>query len=669
MKPMPDNQPIPELPDTERLGEKIRETLGAAIGMAQLTGHPAISAGHLALALLSVEESAFDALLDDTFTGLHSASIAESLLDILEIEAELAGEADGRLPEDGGSPEERLSEEALAAMERAAQIATAWGLERTTVRSLAGALFESPSCQLSDAFQDAGVSSAEIRDLGARIVEGGPPAPAAAPTEVFRDGAVRIRAFGSLAGSAIVALARMAADQPSGRFGDSDLLARLLDQDGSRLAEALHVMGLPVASIRRNLVRDASPPGPETGAAPVLSLERLSRLLRRVLHEAVALAATEGSATISESHLVRAHLGRVAGGAANLYQRLGIDTLRLRDYLSRYPDDPEPAKPTPETTPVEEVRDIEKYLRSRVINQESAIHSAVPALRRVRVGLSEPGRPAGIFLFLGPTGVGKTELTRAIAEVAFGAESEKRDPYLIKLDCGNFTEPRDIVQLLGAPQGLVGYKEGQLTNGLKEKPRAVILFDEAEKADPQIWQSLLPLFDEGIVREADGTEYDATECIVIATSNLGYGEAITNFQLWERESDGEGALPDEVTDFVWQQVQEYFSPEFRGRFGRENVLFFNHFKRASYRAIVCLQLGKLLQEMAGRGFEVTVPDPAIELLTDLAWERREEGARPVRRLLTMHIRDQIVNALLTDPQQARFSFIALTGSGEILLET
>ncbi len=661
---MPTNQPIP---DTGCLGEKAREALDAADGLAQLTGHPAIGAGHLALALLSVEESAFDALLDEAFGGLRSASIAESLLDILEIEAELSEEA--KPPEDGIPPAERLSRQAAGAVERAAQIAAGWGLGRTTGKSLAGALFENPSAQLSEAFQDAGVSSAELRDLGARMVEAGPPAPPTAPPVVFSKGAVQLRAFGSVAGGAVAALARTAAGQPGGRFGDADLLARLLEQEGSRLTEAFHVMGLPVASIRRNLTRDAAPPGPASGAAPELPAERLSRLLRRVLNEASTLAAAEGCTAISESHLVRAHLGRVAGGAANLYQRLGIDTLRLRDYLRRYPSDPEPAEPAPETTPVEVVRDIEEYLRSRVINQDSAIRSAVPALRRVRVGLAEPGRPAGIFLFLGPTGVGKTELTRAIAEVAFGEEAEKRDPYLIKLDCGNFTEPRDIVQLLGAPQGLVGYKEGQLTNGLKEKPRAVILFDEAEKANPQLWQSLLPLFDEGFVREADGTEYDATECIVIATSNLGYGEAIERFQLWEREADDEGTLPTEVTDFVWEQVQTYFSPEFRGRFGRENVLFFNHFNRPSYRAIVCLQLDKLLREMAGRGYDVTVPDAAVDLLTDLAWERREEGARPVRRLLTLHVRDQIVNGLLADPQRTRFAFTALTGRGEILLES
>lgn len=626
----------------------VRRTLEQAQGLAGLTRSPEIGLGQIALALLEETGGLLDTLLQRQL-GLRAAIVAESLRDILELAAEDA---------EGASEAGDLAAEAQAGLARAAEIAESSGGGQITVPSLARALLEQPPASLVEAFKDAGVGASEIAALAVHIPLDGAAGRGAVPA-IFQDGVLQAAVLGPVARRAVARMAQRAA--PGYSLNDRDLLDCLLAEEGSRLAEGLHVLGCSLAVVRRHLLRPLMQESASGAAAPAEA--QLSRLVRRVFREAAALAASEHCPAISESHLVRAHLQRIGGSPDNLYQRLGIDTARLRAFLQRYREDREPAESKAGAIAVE---DLESVLRAAVINQDEAIDRVLPALKRMRAGLAEAGRPLGIFLFLGATGVGKTELARAIATLAFGARAGDKDAFLIKLDCGNFTEKRDIVQLLGGPQGLVGYKEGQLTNGLREKPRSVILFDEAEKAHPEVWQSLLPLFDDGIVREADGTEHAATECILVATSNLGYKEAIQEFNLWERDL-GTGALPQDVQDFVWRQVEEYFSPEFLGRFGRENVIFFRHFHRDSYRAILRLQIDRLKEEMAGRGLQVEVPPEVEELLTRLAWGERQDGARPVRRLVTRHLRDQIVEAILADRSRTGFSFYALEGRGEIRL--
>lgn len=634
----------PELPIPP--DPSVRRTLEEAQELALRTGFPAAGAGHLALALLGRAGGWLDGLLQRRFGGLRAGTVTESLRDILELTEDRSG----------GGPSQ-------AALARAAEVAGACGLREVTCQSLARALFEQPPPPLVEAFRDAGVGASEIESLAGQIPVEGEEASGAAPG-IFREGAVHLALLGPTARRAAARMAQRAAAQPDVQMTDLDLLACFLAEEGSRLGEALHVMGLSPSAVRRNLIRSLPPETSARGGA--LGEGQLSKLLRRVFLEAAALAAAEHSPLISESHLVRAHLDRVGGGAGNVYQRFGIDPARLRTFLERFREDREPASVGLAGSGEAAADDIEGLLRSAVINQDHAIARVVPSLKRMQAGLAEPGRPLGVFLFLGATGVGKTELARAIATLAFGATPGQRDAFLIKLDCGNFKEPRDIVQLLGAPQGLVGYKEGQLTNGLREKPRSVILFDEAEKAHREVWQSLLPLFDEGIVREADGTEHDATNCILIATSNLGYKDAIEEFHLWEKDL-GDGGLPQEVQDFVWKRVEEYFSPEFRGRFGRENVIFFRHFDRASYRTLVSLQIRRLVEEMAEKGLAVDVPPEAESLLAGFAWKERQDGARQVRRLVNQHLRTPMADAILADRSRTGFSFVALDGRGEIRL--
>jgi ATP-dependent Clp protease ATP-binding subunit ClpA len=650
----------------ERLARPVLRVLEEARELARLAGRPVVEAGHLVLALLGRPESALDALLQRRFDGLRAATLADSLRDILMLAVEGQGMPAGTLATDGPPRPAELAAEARAGLARAAAAAGVDGFAAVTVLGLTRTLLERPPPEVVEAFQDAGVGAAEIESLARQIAAAG--ASAARPPSLFQEGGgLDLSRLGPAVRKAVACLACRAALDGDLQATDSDLLACLLAGEDSRLAEALLVMGISPAAIRRDLERGRSAgTDAPAGAAVAPSESQLSRLLRRLFEDAAVLAAAENRPLVSESHLLRVHLDRVGGGTGNLYQRLGIDVPRLRALLQRYAEDREPAGGGAPVS-AEAVDDLAGALRSTVINQEEAIERVLPAVKRLRAGLAEPGRPLGVFLFLGPTGVGKTELARGIATLAFGAHPAAKDAHLIRLDCGNFKERRDLVQLVGASQGLVGYKEGQLTNGLRDKPRSVLLFDEAEKAHPEVWQSLLPLFDEGLVREADGTEYDATGCILVATSNLGYQEAIQELHLWQQDLGAQGTLPQEVRDLVWRRVEEYFSPEFRARFGRENVIFFRHFDRASYRAIVRLQAARLIAEMAGRGLSVEVPDPVVDLLAELAWQDRPDGARPVRRLVTRHLRDPIVEAVLADRQRTDFFFVALEGRGEVRL--
>ncbi len=651
-------------PPAERFDASVVECLEAARGLAQLTRFPLIHSSHIVLALAGKNRGLLEGLFNERFSGLQPATISESLLGVLEIEADLTGTQAGDFPGQGAPGEEHLSSEATAVLQRAESLAAEWGREQVDIQALACAIFEKPESFIIEAFQDAGVKASDLADLAGHLAANAAQSmQAAEPPAIFSGEVLNLESFGPVTKIALRMLADLSAAQPDRGLRDADLLHCLLSQEDSLLAEALHVMGIQVASVKRYLQTTV---GVVTSAkdTPDLPEKRLGRLLRRIFQEAASLAGRENCTVVAESHLVRAHLDRVAAATDNLYQRFGVDTSQLRSYLARYRSD----RARIETRKQQEgIDDIEGYLISQVINQEQAVQRVVPALRRMRSGLAEPGRLMGVFLFLGPTGVGKTELARAIAEAIFGPKPGARDPYLIKIDCGAFTEKRDIVQLLGAPQGLVGYKEGQLTQGLREKPRSVILFDEAEKANAHIWQSLLPFFDEGIVREADGTEYDATGCILVATSNLGYEDAMAKFNLLDVAPEDREATQQQVEQYIWSRVEEYFSPEFRGRFGRENVIFFNHFDQQSYEAIVRLQIGRLIEEMTGRGFKVSVPDSVIRFLGNLAWNRREEGARPVRRLINEHLRDQIVNAITDDPDRREFSFVVLEGSGRVVL--
>ncbi len=625
----------------EDFNPECREILTSADAKAQITDCEQVLPCHLMMAALN-DGGYLDRSLRAEFRGLHARTVAESLEEIVAMSG---GQAEAEATRAGDVFQTPCSPAALRVLVRAKELSGIWGRSAATLPALICAALEQPDSFTVEAFADAAIDRGKLLEMSAGIARKEAPGdePESAGKSVFADDCVNLDSFGPVAHDALLTLAQMGEGR---QLLAEDLLLALLLHERSRTLEGLHVLGRDADTVVSTLQRQyGTVRGPRGTAVP---RSRMIRMLVRILEQAGTMAASEHSDLIGESHLMRTYFARVGFEPGNMLEKLGVPARELADYLKKYPVDRE----GPEATEGAEklIRDVEGYLAERVVGQEEAVRTVVPAVQRMRLKMNEPGRPMGVFLFLGATGVGKTELAKALADIAFGAKPGVVDPYLIRIDCGALTEPRDIVQLLGAPQGLVGYKEGRLPNGLREKGgRCIILFDEAEKAHPKVWQSLLTFFDEAIVTEADGTRYDATGCILIATSNLGFKDATEKFRIFDLPEEDLDRTQSQIKAFIWKAVESYFSPEFRGRFGRQNVIFFNNFRRRDYRHIIVRQVSRLVDEMALRGIEVAVSEDAIECMLAMAWEGRQNGARDVARILTACVRNRIVDARIADP--------------------
>ncbi|HUV11339.1 MAG TPA: AAA family ATPase, partial [Acidimicrobiia bacterium] len=261
---------------------------------------------------------------------------------------------------------------------------------------------------------------------------------------------------------------------------------------------------------------------------------------------------------------------------------------------------------------------MEDVLHGRVIGQDTAVTAVANAIRRSRAGLSDPNRPIGSFLFLGPTGVGKTELARTLADFLFDD-----DRAMVRVDMSEYMEKHSVSRLVGAPPGYVGYDEGgQLTEAVRRRPYAVVLLDEIEKAHPDVFNVLLQLMDDGRLTDGQGRTVDFTNVVVIMTSNLGSGG-------------------DE--DAVMEAVRGHFKPEFLNRV--DELVFFHRLDETHIEKIVRLQVEHLRARLAERnlGFELT--DAALAHVAQVGYDP-DFGARPLKRVLQREVADPIALALL-----------------------
>jgi ATP-dependent Clp protease ATP-binding subunit ClpB len=278
----------------------------------------------------------------------------------------------------------------------------------------------------------------------------------------------------------------------------------------------------------------------------------------------------------------------------------------------------------------EKLVEMEERLGTRVIGQEEALAAVSNAVRRARAGLQDATRPLGSFLFIGPTGVGKTELTKALAEFLFDDEAA-----LLRIDMSEYMEKHAVARLIGAPPGYVGYDEGgALTEAVRRRPYQVILFDEVEKAHPDVFNILLQVLDDGHLTDGQGRTVDFRNTLIILTSNLG-AEILANQE--------EGHDSTELKDVVMEAVRAAFRPEFLNRL--DEIVLFHRLFRDHMDAIVDIQLGRLRERLADRKIILAVDPAALAWLADTSYDQ-VYGARPLKRVIQRSLENTLASLLL-----------------------
>ena len=292
----------------------------------------------------------------------------------------------------------------------------------------------------------------------------------------------------------------------------------------------------------------------------------------------------------------------------------------------------------------ERLLEMEERLHERIIGQHEAIVKISRAVRRARAGLKDPRRPIGSFMFLGPTGVGKTELTKALAEFLFGSEEA-----LIQLDMSEFMERHSVARLVGAPPGYVGYDDaGQLTEAVRRRPYSIIVFDEVEKAHPEVFNMLLQMMEEGTLTDARGRRVDFRNAMLVMTSNVGADLIKPGSSLGfntQRDSDAEGeAAYEDMSQNVTDQLQRLFRPEFLNRV--DATIIFRSLSRDEIKQIVELELNKVRERLLEHAITLEADDDGLDWLGEHGFNP-EFGARPLRRLIQNEIEDRLSDGILT----------------------
>ncbi|MDK1032499.1 MAG: ATP-dependent Clp protease ATP-binding subunit, partial [Planctomycetia bacterium] len=281
---------------------------------------------------------------------------------------------------------------------------------------------------------------------------------------------------------------------------------------------------------------------------------------------------------------------------------------------------------------------MEDEVHKRVISQDEAIEAIARCIRRSRSGLKDPRRPVGSFVFIGPTGVGKTLLAKALAEFLFGTEDA-----LVQIDMSEYMEKHNASRLIGAPPGYVGYEEGgQLTERIRRRPYAVILFDEIEKAHADVYNTLLQIMEEGQLTDSFGRRVDFRNCVLIMTSNIGADilrdQGGMGFRKRSAEADYE-----KTKEMLLQEVERFFKPEFLNRV--DDIIVFRNLTREDLNKIIDIELAKVRQRLKGQGLDLILDDEAKEFIIKKGYDPKF-GARPLRRALENQVEDHLSEELL-----------------------
>src|SRR5208282_5736821 len=282
---------------------------------------------------------------------------------------------------------------------------------------------------------------------------------------------------------------------------------------------------------------------------------------------------------------------------------------------------------------------IEEELHKRVISQDQAITALARAIRRSRAGLKAPGRPVGCFLFLGPTGVGKTEVARRLAEFLMGSEKS-----LVRFDMSEYMEKHSVSKLIGAPPGYVGYEEGgQLTERVRRSPYSIILLDEIEKAHPDVYNILLQVFEDGQLSDGLGNTVDFRNAILIMTSNLG-ARYLQKRSTMGFQSAAEDTNDQKMEDLVMTEVRRLFNPEFLNRL--DEIIIFNPLSDEDLLRIIEILVGQINDTLVHRQVQIAVTPESRQWILEKTCGDRSYGARPLRRALQRYVEDPLSEALI-----------------------
>ena len=307
----------------------------------------------------------------------------------------------------------------------------------------------------------------------------------------------------------------------------------------------------------------------------------------------------------------------------------------------------------------ERLRNLEEVLHKRVIGQEDAVKAVSKAIRRGRVGLKDPKRPIGSFIFLGPTGVGKTELSKALTEALFGDEDA-----LIRVDMSEYMEKHSVSKMVGSPPGYVGFDEGgQLTEKVRRKPYSVILFDEIEKAHPDVFNILLQILDDGQLTDSQGRKVDFKNCVIIMTSNVGARNISEPKSLgFASGSDNRETVNKNIRSSVMDELKKMFRPEFLNRV--DDIIVFSQLTEDEIGEIALVMLENLKKRLSANDITATVDESAVKLLAKEGFDP-VYGARPLRRAITSKVEDLFAEEMLDGKIQNGDTVIIKAEDGEI----
>ncbi|HRE26823.1 MAG TPA: AAA family ATPase, partial [Anaerolineales bacterium] len=307
---------------------------------------------------------------------------------------------------------------------------------------------------------------------------------------------------------------------------------------------------------------------------------------------------------------------------------------------------------------------MEPALHERIIGQHEAIEAISKAVRRARAGLKDPKRPIGSFMFLGPTGVGKTELTKTLAEFMFGSEEA-----VIQLDMSEFMERHTVSRLVGAPPGYVGYEEaGQLTEAIRRRPYSIVVFDEVEKAHPEAHNMLLQIMEEGHLSDAKGKKVNFQNAIIIMTSNIGADlikrQSSLGFNVKRDEKVTEELVYDELRKKLTDALKRVFRPEFLNRL--DGTIIFRPLTRDEIKQIVALEVAKVSVRLAEHELKLDLTPEASDRIAEIGYDP-DLGARPLRRVVQNKIEDAVSDGVLSGRFQPGDTIRVVARDGEVVL--